>query len=438
MNPADARRGASPYLDDELTAPEGATEVSRADRAGRADPADPADPRRAGLAWPVVAAREVHVRLTDRNFLISTLSTILLMLIAFGAQGLLANRSTERVLVVTSAQAQAVADQVGTRVHAEDDKTSVVVRQVADEQAAEAAVTGDSADAWLRGGAVGADGWTLVTKNDTPPTDVLTATREVVRDDALARNAAAAGTTVPGLMAGTQVQIQVLQGSGTEMIVRMVAGFALAALFYMVSLMFGMAIASSVVEEKQSRIVEIIASAIPLRSLLVGKIVGNTVLAFMQMTLFMAAGLIGLQFTPYKEFITVISGPIGWFVAFFVAGFVALACLWAVAGSLSSRSEDLQTTSTPLTMLLFIAFFGGIVASGSVQTVLSYLPIASGVAMPMRLLQGNAAAWEPVASLLVTLAFAVAAILVGEKLYRRSVLQSGGRVSVTQALRAQD
>ncbi len=260
----------------------------------------------------------------------------------------------------------------------------------------------------------------------------------MVRDDALARNAAAAGTTVPGLMAGTQVETQVLQGSGTEMIVRMVAGFALAALFYMVSLMFGMAIASSVVEEKQSRIVEIIASAIPLRSLLVGKIVGNTVLAFMQMTLFMAAGLIGLQFTPYKEFITVISGPIGWFVAFFVAGFVALACLWAVAGSLSSRSEDLQTTSTPLTMLLFIAFFGGIVASGSVQTVLSYLPIASGVAMPMRLLQGNAAAWEPVASLLVTLAFAVVAILVGEKLYRRSVLQSGGRVSVTQALRAQD
>ena len=357
------------------------------------------------------------------------------MLIAFGVQGMLANRTSEHHLVVTSAQGQTIAEQVGAAIHAQDEKTTVVVQREPDDDAARAAVTDGGADAWLRGGS---QGWTLVTKNDTPSTSLLTTTAEVVRADAMARNAAAVGTTVPELLAGTQVGTEVLQGSGTEMIVRMIAGFALAILFYMVSLLFGMAIAGSVVEEKQSRIVEIIASAIPLRSLLVGKVAGNTVLAFGQMVLFVGAGLIGLQLTPYKEYVTALSGPIGWFVAFFVAGFIALACLWAVAGSLASRQEDLQTTSTPLTMLLFIAFFGGMMASGSVQTVLSYVPVTSGVAMPMRMLQGNAATWEPIVSLVITLAFAAAAIVVGEKLYRRSVLQSGGRVSMRQALRAQD
>ena len=84
------------------------------------------------------------------------------------------------------------------------------------------------------------------------------------------------------------------------------------------------------------------------------------------------------------------------------------------------------------------SFFGGLIASGTVQTVLSYVPVTSGVAMPMRLLQGNAATWEPLVSLALTLAFAAAAIGVSERLYRRSVLQSGGRVSVKQALRAED
>ena len=90
------------------------------------------------------------------------------------------------------------------------------------------------------------------------------------------------------------------------MIVRMITGIVLGTLFYMVCLMFGMAIAQSVVEEKQSRIVEIIASAIPLRLLLTGKVLGNTVLAFGQMVLFVVAGLIGLRIVPYKQFMSLI------------------------------------------------------------------------------------------------------------------------------------
>ena len=117
----------------------------------------------------------------------------------------------------------------------------------------------------------------------------------------------------------------------------------------MASLMFGMTLANSVVEEKQSRIVEIIATAIPVRQLLAGKVLGNTVLAVGQMALYVGVGLVGLAFTDYRGAgPAVVRRSVGWFLVFFLAGFVALACLWAVAGALASRTEDLQSTTTPL------------------------------------------------------------------------------------------
>lgn len=89
----------------------------------------------------------------------------------------------------------------------------------------------------------------------------------------------------------------------------------------MASLIFGMTLANSVVEEKQSRIVEIIATKIPVRHLLAGKIAGNTVLAVGQMALYAAIGLVGLRFTPYS-FLPSVSGALGWFLVFFLLGFL--------------------------------------------------------------------------------------------------------------------
>lgn len=410
---------------------------------GTGDPAPASDPRtsRSGAprerirAWPLVAVREIQARITDKNFLVSTVMTMVIMLSIFAVQGWLAGRGAEWKVVTTTQSAQDLAGRIGTTAHAADDKNAVVVQRAADDAAARAELRSGAADVYLH---EDAGSWTLTTKNDTPPSALQSATQQVVRAEALDRNARAAGTTADALNRGTQLATDQLEGSGTEMLVRMLTGLVLGVMFYMVSLMFGMAIAQSVIEEKQSRIVEIIASAIPLRQLLTGKVLGSTVLALGQMVLFVAAGLIGLQFTPYKSFVATIGGPVGWFVAFFIVGFVALACLWAVAGSLSSRQEDLSTTSQPMQLLLLAAFMGGTFAQGTVQTVLSFVPVISGVAMPMRLLATDVPLWQPIASLALTLAFAALAILVGEKIYRRSILAGGGRVSWRQALRTTD
>ena len=72
----------------------------------------------------------------------------------------------------------------------------------------------------------------------------------------------------------------------------------------------------------------------------------------------------------------------GWFLVFFLAGFAALACIWAVAGSLATRSEDLQSTTPVLTTILMGAMFVGLFGEGTVRVVASYLPVVSAISMP--------------------------------------------------------
>ena len=83
------------------------------------------------------------------------------------------------------------------------------------------------------------------------------------------------------------------------------------------------------------------------------------------MALYAAIGLVGLSFTVVGDLLPAVTGALGWFLVFFLVGFLALACLWAVAGALASRTEDLQSTSTPITMLLLAIFFGSAFLDGT-------------------------------------------------------------------------
>jgi ABC-2 type transport system permease protein len=214
--------------------------------------------------------------------------------------------------------------------------------------------------------------------------------------------------------------------------------FAFALLFFMAAMMFGQQIAASVVEEKQSRLVEIIATAIPLRALLLGKVVGNGVIALAQVVLFAGVGLLAVSFTEWSALLPVLSTAVVWFVVFFAVGFFALACLFAVAGALASRTEDLQSTTSPLTTALMLVYFASFALTGTALKIASFVPIVSVVAMPGRVIAGDAAWWEPVLALLLMAGFSALTIIVGEKIYRRSLMQTRGRVSWKQALRTPD
>ena len=390
-------------------------------------------------AWPIVATREIMARLTDRNFLVSTGFTLVLIVGIFAVQAFVAARSGVPQIAVTGPEGPEATQIV--RAAGEGGVPGGQAPEpvdVPDAAAARAALADGSVDAWLHrdGGA-----WVL-TGQDEPGTLLAAGVRQAVRDHVMTANAAAAGTSMEALEAGSRLSVRAVSGSGGAddggQAVNRIAGAVFAMLFYIASVMFGMAIANSVVEEKQSRIVEILATAIPLRQLLVGKVLGNAALAMGQLVLFVGVALVGVSFTDYGAMLPGLLGPSAWFLVFFAVGFVALACVWAVCGSLASRTEDLQATTMPMTMLLVGLLFLGLMGTGTTQVIASYVPIASVVTMPARLLAGTAAWWEPVLSLALTLAAAAALIAIAERIYRRSLLQTGGRLSLRQALRVQE
>ena len=383
--------------------------------------------------WLVVAGREMIVKLTDKNFLISTAVTIAFLAGSLGLQALIGGGSGKVTIAATGPQSHQVLEQMDRNAGQRDQRVQLTITDAPDAAAVTRAVNDKSAEVGL---IHEGDAWRLVGLS-TPEAGLTASVREAVQQQVLGANAAAAGTTVDIVTRGSTVDVAALDPNDNPAL-RYVVGFVFAFLFYLASLLFGMTIASSVVEEKQSRVVEILVTAIPLRQLLLGKVAGNTLLAFAQMVIFVGVGLIGLSFSSYSSFLPAIAAASGWFLVFFVAGFVALACLWAVAGSLATRNEDLQSTTPALTTILIVAMMVGLVGEGTVRTVGSYLPVVSTVAMPMRLFTGEAAWWEPIVSLVITLAFAAVAVVVGERLYARSVLQTQRRMTIREAMRAAD
>lgn len=219
---------------------------------------------------------------------------------------------------------------------------------------------------------------------------------------------------------------------------RYAAAFGFALIFLMSSATFGGTIAQSVVEEKQTRIVEILISTISTRTLLTGKILGNSLLAFAQVLVTGAFAVIGLSVTGESATLALLGAPIAWFVIFFVIGFVLLASMFAAAASLVSRQEDIQVTVTPVTMLVMIPYFLVIFFHDNnvVLTIMSYVPFSAAVGMPLRIFLSQAAWWEPLLSLLILLAGTIGVIIVAAKIYGNALLRTGAKVSVREALRS--
>ncbi|MEV0683976.1 ABC transporter permease [Nocardia sp. NPDC050378] len=384
--------------------------------------------------WRIVSAREIVVKLRDRNFVISTVVTIVAIIASVAVSGFLGSRPERIDIVATGSGAGEVLSLANELAARSGTDISFRGYQARDRAEVEQNVRNDKAEAGL---VPAPGGWELIgnsAENDDATTYITAAAQQL----ALQSNAAEFGATMEELTRGAEVSYTLLDKSAVDPGLAKIVAFVFAFLFYLASILFGMSIAQSVIEEKQNRIVEILASAIPLRQLLIGKVVGNAVLAFGQLVLFVVAGLGGLVFLGKADQLGRIAGAAGWFIVFFVVGFLALASLWAVAGSLSTRSEDLQSTSTPLSMLIMIVLFAGIFLSGTGRVIASYVPITSIIAMPSRLAEGTAAWWEPLIALTLMAATTYAIVVLAEKIYRRSLMQTQGRLTLRQALALED
>ncbi|MBE6477561.1 MAG: ABC transporter permease [Propionibacteriaceae bacterium] len=380
--------------------------------------------------WLTVAGHEMSVKLRDRGFIIST---VLMLAVIAGALGFAAWQNTREqtfTVVTTDTVSAQVAEAIEPVARANGSDARVEHVQASDEGEARARLADDDDAAWLHRTE---SGWVL-TFGGSSDSQLLSYTSTAVSQGALTEIATQAGLSGEQLAAAMNVTSEELDPNAGFTMRGYMVGLTFSVLFMVSSLLFGMQIAQSVTGEKQSRVIEILAAAVPTHQLLLGKIAGNTLMALAQMALYLAVGLIGLSQTDLGSFLPGLSGSIVWFLGFFLVGFLALACLWAAAGALASSQEDLQHTSQPLTWLLMAVYVVGFAVHGQAQTVLSFVPIVSCVLMPARLATSGVPWWQAVIALAITLAFVPLAIWIGSMIYNRSLLQTHGRVSLKQAL----
>ncbi|MEU4396150.1 ABC transporter permease [Kribbella sp. NPDC023855] len=376
--------------------------------------------------WQLVAQREISTKIRDKTFLGSTAFMLIVVLAAIILPALIAgNKGPDKIAVVDDSGAKVVA--VADSIKGGD---SYEATRTADVAAAEQLVRNGDADAALL---PGKDGFEVLGKQRVG-TSLKNNLREAAGNLGMEQNAARASLTPEQLRAGTQVQERLLDPGPLPEVVADFVNIGLALVFYITALSFGMMIAQSVVQEKESRVVEILAAAIPIRALLWGKVVGNTVLALSQIVVIAAASLIGLLATGQADILSVIAPVAGWFVVFFVLGFVALAGLWAVAGSLATRQEDLGSTTLPGQMVLMVPFFFSAFAGAEAKEWASFVPIASSMAMPGRMLTENVPLWQPLLAIAILLVTTVLVVRLGARLYERTLLQTGRRLGYREAI----
>ncbi|WP_051217906.1 ABC transporter permease [Nocardioides insulae] len=233
-------------------------------------------------------------------------------------------------------------------------------------------------------------------------------------------------------------QVELIDDSGPDPATMYFVSIAFGLAFFMGAMTFGNQIAASVVEEKQTRIVEVLLSAVSARALLTGKVLGNTLLAVGQIALIALAAGVGLAVTGKNIGVGELGPSIVWFVVFFLVGFTMISSLFAASASLISRSEDIGAATTPVTTLIMIPYLLSFVASSNetLLHVLAWLPISSPISMPTLVYSGDALWWEPIGALLLLVLTTVAVIAVGERVYRNSLLRTGRRVRLKDALRS--
>ncbi|TQF74357.1 ABC transporter permease [Rhodococcus spelaei] len=218
---------------------------------------------------------------------------------------------------------------------------------------------------------------------------------------------------------------------------RVALSIAAVIVLYMQILAFGMYVAMGVVEEKSSRVVELLLSTLRPLQLLWGKIIGIGAVGLLQLTAYgvagIGAGMATGALTVTGAALGTVAGTLGWFVL----GFAFFAVLYAAAGSMVSRQEDVNSTAMPMTLLIMAMFFTAFSAvgnpDGTLSNVLSWIPPFSAVLMPLRIAAGVTGPGQVLGTIAIMLAVTVALSLVAAKIYQRSILRVGKTVSWKEA-----
>ncbi len=336
---------------------------------------------------------------------------------------------SERKLAVAGPQAAAVEQKA--RAAQGEYGIRLEVERAADPRAALALVREESADAALVPAGI-------VAAEDPDPALIalLQSSARVVEGEARLESAGLSPAKREAALEPPPLrlaEVEVGEGEGGEGLA-FIGGLFL----YIAILSFGYAIASSVVSEKSSRVVEVILSAIRPLELLGGKVLGVGLLGLLQLALIAGAGLLialpsGTISLPESTPETLVL-----VLVYFILGYLFYGCLFAASASLVSRQEDAQSTTSPILILAIAGYIASTATlgnpSGALAQLGTYLPPLAPMVVPGRAAQGALPAWELALSLLIMIASILLVMWIAGRIYQRSVLRFGTPMKLREAL----
>lgn len=382
----------------------------------------------------LVARREVSERVRDRSFAVGTIiSVMFIAAFVVGPRLLGIGGPEEYTIGVVDDEGAALAEAVAAQA-AQGDDAVVEVERFDDIAMGEAAVRDGDAAALVVGDE-------LVVDEELPPDlgALLQVAGGQVRTVEELERAGVPADEAAALLAPDPLPVRALdppdggdRAAGTQ-----VAFFVLFVLYGQI-FGYGIAVASGIVEEKSTRVVEVVLASIRPAHLLAGKVLGIGVVGLLQLLTIAVVGVALVALTGVVDLPPGTLQAVGLAIAWFLLGYAFYACAFAVVGAIVSRQEELQNASTPLTLTIFAALGLSTAAvadpSSTLARVGSFLPPTAPLVMPMRMTLGGVEPWEIVVSIALMVVAIVAVVALAARVYQAGALRTGQRIRLRQAL----
>jgi ABC-2 type transport system permease protein len=381
-----------------------------------------------------VARREIGERLHQKSFLVSTAITLVIVVLAAVVPSLFGDDGPERY-AVAAAEPSASAVVGAARQVAPQFDSRVDVRTYPDVAAARRAVADEKLDALVGARSIE----TLEEPSEELEQILQGASRRVAQERALDA-AGVQGATRQQALDPPPLAVRTQEPVDDQEESRGGLAFAAVILLYGQLVTFGFWVASGVVEEKASRVVEVVLATIRPSHLLAGKIIGLGLLGLVQLAVIALVGVGAASAAGSLELDSDLLTAAGLALLWFVLGYAFYSCAFACAGAIVPRQEELQSSITPLTTIILVSFFVAFAVindpDGLLATISSFVPMTAPMTMPPRIALGEAPAWEIAGAIVVTLAATAALIPLAARIYSGAILRTGSAVKVRDAWRA--
>ena len=222
--------------------------------------------------------------------------------------------------------------------------------------------------------------------------------------------------------------------------------FAVGFIMYLAILMYGQVILGAVIEEKETRIAEILFSSVKPFTLMMGKLVGVSLVALTQLaiwgTAFSVFALYGVNLLASRGLKTSIPGvPFAhyiYFGLFFLLGYFIYATIYALVGSMVTTTQEGGQLAMPIILILVVSFYLFLPVSRSPDSSFSFwvsmIPFSAPVAMLVRIVTQTLPFWQIALSLLIGFGTVILIMWFASRIYRVGMLMYGKRASIPEAL----